>query len=119
MVIEDDEEVEFSLFQQFYLEDKFDDEIKQFTITSEDILDKYKSGSLSEGDVLSVPFSFDKVDESSFIKINKITTDRIHLSYCHVNHMLERERKHESEIEQFKRLGYPNELHKGYILIQE
>ena len=119
MVSKEYEEVEFNLFQQFYLEDKLDDEIKQFTITSEDILDKYKSGSLSEGDVLSVPFSFDKVDESSFIKINKITTDKIHLSYCHVNHMLERERKHESEIEQFKRLGYHNELHKGYILIQE
>ncbi len=115
--MEEKDDLEFSLFQQFFLEEKKGDEIRQYTITAEDILNKYNKGDLKADDIISVPLSFDEADESTFIKINNITSDRIYLSYCHVNHMLDQERKKETEIEKFRRLGYPNELHKGYILI--
>lgn len=115
--MEEKDDLEFSLFQQFFLEEKKGDEIRQYTITAEDILNKYNKGDLKADDIISVPLSFDEADESTFIKINNITSDRIYLSYCHVNHMLNQERKKETEIEKFRRLGYPNELHKGYILI--
>lgn len=115
--MEEKDDLEFSLFQQFFLEEKKGDEIRQYTITAEDILNKYNKGDLKADDIISVPLSFDEADESTFIKINNITRDRIYLSYCHVNHMLDQERKKETEIEKFRRLGYPNELHKGYILI--
>ena len=115
--MEEKDDLEFNLFQQFFLEEKKGDEIRQYTITAEDILNKYNKGDLKADDIISVPLSFDEADESTFIKINNITSDRIYLSYCHVNHMLDQERKKETEIEKFRRLGYPNELHKGYILI--
>ena len=115
--MEEKDDLEFSLFQQFFLEEKKGDEIRQYTITAEDILNKYNKGDLKADDTISVPLSFNEADESTFIKINNITSDRIYLSYCHVNHMLDQERKKETEIEKFRRLGYPNELHKGYILI--
>lgn len=115
--MEEKDDLEFSLFQQFFLEEKKGDEIRQYTITAEDILNKYNKGDLKADDIISVPLSFDEADESTFIKINNITSDRIYLSYCHVNHMLDQERKKETEIEKFRRLGYPNELHKGHILI--
>ena len=115
--MEEKDDLEFSLFQQFFLEEKKGDEIRQYTITAEDILNKYNKGDLKADDIISVPLSFDEADESTFIKISNITSDRIYLSYCHVNHMLDQERKKETEIEKFRRLGYPNELHKGYILI--
>lgn len=115
--MEEKDDLEFSLFQQFFLEEKKGDEIRQYTITAEDILNKYNKGDLKADDIISVPLSFDEADESTFIKINNITSDRIYLSYCHINHMLDQERKKETEIEKFRRLGYPNELHKGYILI--
>lgn len=116
--LEEKDDLEFSLYQQFYLEEKKDDVSRQFTITAEDILDKFNNGELCEGSLLEVPFGFEDADESTFIKITGIGEDRIFLSYCHVNRMLNRERKKESEFEKFKRLGYPNELHKGYILIK-